>query len=348
MKTIIKDNVTITYLDEIWFIFNPAVVEVKTNATAVVKIMIGREQNVWLYTDTRNTYNNAVKCDVSEYMRLVAEVDPTSGESGADIYFKIEVNGEEVFTFSTFAIWGVLSYGDIWNKVLRKDRKVTWYKSLLPYQLINIFYDYDDKISVRYDNDTTFETVAVGAKPIFAVRELMEEFPEAQKQISIRVGKDDVSVFDATFGETFTPLAEDTSTITIDINDCTEGALLRWVDRYGILQHYLFSVANEQYKHSDEGEELYQNYTYGTVVMTGATRPQYKTVQKQIKAGVPLADGDTLNMLLSLLQAVYVEMLVGGTFVPVRLSTGTNTVTKDNLQDFEITILMPESKSQIL
>ncbi|MCM1141242.1 MAG: hypothetical protein NC453_21960 [Muribaculum sp.] len=77
-------------------------------------------------------------------------------------------------------------------------------------------------------------------------------FPNAKKTATIKYKISDedrmMSVFDRTFDYTFFQTGENVALINLKISNETAGHYLRWVDRHGNLQYFLFPMGNKEYK----------------------------------------------------------------------------------------------------
>ena len=125
------------------------------------------------------------------------------------------------------------------------------------------------------------------------------------------------------------------------------GIYLRWIDRHGFYQYWLFQIGDNILQVSTNGELLYQTFSDNKYAYYGVSR-QSKKMQKSIKACATLIDQDTFDMLSTLHTSPLIDLYHEGKWFPVRLATGTVNHLRKPLQDFEIEIMLPEIISQIL
>lgn len=155
-----------------------------------------------------------------------------------------------------------------------------------------------------------------------------------------------VTVFDGSIKHL--DVSEVPDTVTVVENDCGNGVYLRWIDRHGFYQYWLFQQGDNENKSDEYGEKLYGTFSDGDYGYYGVWWNQGKTMEKSFKACAPLVDKETFDMLLTVHSSPLVDMYVGGTWVPVNIASSTVSDNGDNLKDFEITITMPDIISQVL
>lgn len=155
-----------------------------------------------------------------------------------------------------------------------------------------------------------------------------------------------VTVFDGSIKHL--DVSEVPDTITVIENDCENGIYLRWIDRHGFYQYWLFQQGTVDNKSDEYGEKLYGNFSDGDYSYYGVGWNQGKTMEKSFKACAPLVDNDTFNMLLTVHSSPLVDMYVNSTWVPVNIASVTASDNGENLKDFEITVTMPDVISQVL
>lgn len=97
----------------------------------------------------------------------------------------------------------------------------------------------------------------------------------------------------------------------------------------------------------NNGEQLSLDHE-GMIYDYGVTRYQGKVTQVTIKACAVLIDQDTFKMLLTLNTSPIVDLYVDNDWMPINIQPGTATNTEKPLQDFEITVVLPEVISQRL
>lgn len=138
------------------------------------------------------------------------------------------------------------------------------------------------------------------------------------------------------------------SHVTVETNGCETGVYLRWIDAHGFYQYWLFSEGTEESSTKDYGEKLLENFYGSTYGYYGMSRMQGKTTETSKKVCAPLVSQEVFAMLSSVVSSPLVDMYEDGRWVPIRVKAGKTTNSGAHLQDFEITILLPETITQTL
>lgn len=136
--------------------------------------------------------------------------------------------------------------------------------------------------------------------------------------------------------------------VTIIEDDSEDGVYLRWIDRHGFYQYWLFQRGTNENKSEEFGEKLLDNFYGSQYGYYGVSRIQGKTMEGTIKACATLVSKDVFSMLLSIHSSPLVDMYTDGTWVPVGIKADTAVDNGNVLQDFEITIILPSIISQSL
>lgn len=155
-----------------------------------------------------------------------------------------------------------------------------------------------------------------------------------------------VTIFDN--GIKHVDVVEVPETVKVVEDDSECGVYLRWIDRHGFYQYWLFQQGENENKSDEYGDRLYDNFSDGQYGYYGVSRSQGKTMEKSFKACAPLVDKRTFGVLLSVHSSPLVDMYVGETWVPVNVSAATTVDNGNDLQDFEITVTLPDIVSQVL
>lgn len=323
---------TITYPDETCFAFNPQIITID-NLTGSVIFYVGD------YSDMREPISGKVSIDISEYLRSLLRFDYTTIPNSKSIHIQIDIDGP-TFEFYINVIWGAMNIGEVFNP----SRTVTMFRNFP--STISIYSN--GEINVRYDAE---EYISVEVEKTGLLhKDFSELFKEAKEfgMIKILNTPEAPSTFQYTFDRTFKPLPDDAVLIKVLFNDCTKGIYLRWLDRHGFLQYWLFQEGDLTGQSSNEGEQLNVDYSNIKYVYNGMSRYQGKTYQTTRKACATLVERETFNMLSSIHSSPIVDMYIDGNWIPVNIVAGSFTDNGADLQDFEIQITMPETITQML
>lgn len=333
MRTEVFNGHTITYPDEICFAFNPQIITVDKLTKSVV-IRVG------IYSDKREPLNGKVSIDISEYIRSMLRFESTSIlDTKHSIFVEIDIDEKTYYIF-LYAIWGAMNIGELFNpsRTVTMFRKFPSLITFFSYGEINVRYDGEDYTSMKIERDYLFH------------KDLSEEFKDAKEfgMIKILNTPESPSTFQFTFDRTFKPIPDDAVFIKVLFNDCDKGIYLRWLDRHGFLQYWLFQEGDLTGQSSNEGEKLNVDYSDVKYTYNGMSRYQGKTYQTTRKACATLVDRDIFSMLSTIHSSPIVDMYIDGNWIPVNIVAGSFTDSGADLQDFEIQITMPETITQML
>lgn len=158
------------------------------------------------------------------------------------------------------------------------------------------------------------------------------------------------SVWDFTFDYTFHHVGSQVVNVVVD--NSTDGVFLRWVDRHGRLQFWLFEKGMKETKNNKGGNELTMNYvdTNGNS-FRNIKRQQYFFSEISLNLCAPNVTEEEYTMLESILTSPVIDLYHPDTVVgwePVRIAKGTNKRSTDVLQDFEFEIELPNINAQSL
>lgn len=332
---IFEQNKSIYYPDEISFCFNPIPVKVQTDNQVTV-IMTDSHM---AFTDTREPYGGIVKFDISIYLQSFFDVNDKELIVPKTISVQVQTT-DDTFTFTTLVIWGAMNIDEVFNP----SRKIVWFRRF-PFTF-SMYISPSARLRKRYDKNK-YEPLRLDAGLLHI--DPMTLFGNAVAFGVVRLDEDiPTSTFDYTFDNTFRPVGDGTIINRLVIDDSECGIYLRWIDRHGFYQYWLFQEGNRYAKSDMDGERLYWEYSDERYNYTGVNRYQRKTMQKNIKACAVLVDQYTFNMLMTLHSSPLVDLYVDGKWVPVNIVTGTIVDSGEDLQDFEVEIMLPEINSQKL
>lgn len=182
---------------------------------------------------------------------------------------------------------------------------------------------------------------------------------EAYKHIKIKsVSSSEYSIFDYTFDYTFGPQRVNAqNVIELDLNikiaDCVpDGIYLRWINKYGEYNYYLFQSSNETsvVKNRDvEFSNVYHTTDLTSGYHQGIGKNIGKSIEQTKKLFAHLVDVETASFLQHLVESPIVDMFLGygenntEMWVSVNIQEGTFVKSTASLQDFEF-ILIPQNK----
>lgn len=159
-----------------------------------------------------------------------------------------------------------------------------------------------------------------------------------------------VNPWDYTFDYTFRPTAQ--GKITFIHDSRKDGMFLRWIDRHGKLQYWLFDIGVKEIKNDDGGQELVMNYVdKAGNSFRSIKRQQYFYSKNTLHLCAPNVNEEEYTMLESILTSPVIDLYhregIAG-WEPVMIYTSTVKRKTDILQDFEFKILLPNTNAQSL
>lgn len=332
----IADGDIITYPEEICFAFNPNFIKVK-NASIDGDTPINISCGGFTFIDTREDRNSELLYDLSEYIKVFFN-DLSFPLSSKNIH--VNYQDDDIFNFDITCIWGAMNIGEVFNP----SRKVVWFKNF-PFTF-SMFVGSGATIRKRYDKNK-YTSASIGTGLVHIDPNTL--FPNAKEFGVIRLDEEiPFSTFEYTFDNTFRPVGDGTIINRLVIDECDKGCYLRWIDRHGFYQYWLFKEGDNVSQSSSAGESIYQDYSDDMYWYSGVSRFQMKSSERSIRSCAPLIDQDTFKMLEGLHSSPIVDLWWDGKWVPVNIANSTTTNTGEHLQDFEIEITLPELITQSL
>lgn len=337
---------TIKYPDEIAFAFNPFVVEVENANKGDVTIDITDKDSGRKYSDTRPFFGDKFSVDLQKYVQLLFDHPKylASGEHLMKTSINVQVDIREnsrLFSFETSCIWGSIEPGETFNA----GRTVRWFKNFP--QTLSVFIPSGTELQYRYNQGgyQKYEGEKVGAINHLVIG---LSLPSGAQNGAFRViGGETSSVWDYTFDNTFAANPTYETIIYINADECDDGVFLRWVDRFGFYQYWLFKQADLTYEGKADGEKVTfrelisaRHYTLG--------RYQGRTVERKMRVGTSMLNKGEAEMIAGITQSPLASMWNNKTWIPVNVSDGSVKLTSEHLQDIEITVELPELKTQRL
>lgn len=353
---------TITAPQGIVWAFNPYYVEIEDDVNDVVTITIGSNSiEVYLYQNKARAY-------ITRMLQLLFE-DPVNGARAVNgtIEVKDYYSGETLESFDVFVVWGAVEIGDRFPTFTgyKYDEDHVWMQ-----RTINYFVNYPFTVDFLFLQGMSYKTrqdSGVYDEAVSVEENTMQTFVggtdipnDMTKRWVLRQDMDNrTGVFDYTFDYTFGSPSETTMITKVIPRVEQEGYYLRWIDRFGFRQYYLFDKGDKTYK--TELSEYKKEY--GTVY--GGMHYNYQHRPLGINTGIVMKmcasnlDAETLQCVEGIVSAPVVDMFLGYTkdgtelWQPIYVAGGDYTRSArsehhDPLQDFEITVNVPNRVTQTL
>lgn len=163
------------------------------------------------------------------------------------------------------------------------------------------------------------------------------------------------SVFDNTFDFTFFLSGENTFITTLEVSNATAGYYLRWIDRYGCLQFYLFDKGKQTTKNKASGNEALSQELNGDTWFGNHTRDTSLTAVITRKCCATALDDEIYAYVSSIVTSPVIDLYMGKTrggqelWAPVKIVEANHDFQpSDLLHNLEISFTMPDVASQSL
>lgn len=183
-------------------------------------------------------------------------------------------------------------------------------------------------------------------------------FPDAihKAQYNICLEKVTSGIFNMNFNFPFPDMSKVVNeTVNLRISNDKDGMYLRWIDRYGLMQFYLFVKGESSIKTKASSNVVRVERTFSGVNFGSLERSIERSNTETRKCCAVNLPKDVLEYVKTIISAPMVDLYLGknkaGTelWLPVGIADGTYKTDPDTLlSDYEISILMPENISQTL
>ena len=215
---------------------------------------------------------------------------------------------------------------------------------------------------VRYDSRIgELVEIPYGRSSEVGIYEICPElaFPQAKKTVTLKQKGEQVEVktspFDASFDYTFW-LSNEMSTITeLTIDYSTVGHYLRWIDRFGMFQYFLFVKGKETMKNKLSSNTVVEDYTVGGMYFANHERNIHIEGTKTVKCCAVSLPQEIYDYVSSIITSPIIDLYMGKTrfgdemWVPVNIVAANHDFKPDELlHDLEISFTLPPVNAQTL
>ena len=224
----------------------------------------------------------------------------------------------------------------------------------------DVEFAYNNEI-VRWNSETKeLETSFAGNAGMVGIIDLNPAitFPDAKSTAcyNINIVKPESAIFDANFNLIFPDTTKVVNEmVNLFISDAKDGLYLRWMDKYGFLQYYLFREGTTTVKTSTSSDTIQVERNYGGMYYGSMERIMEVTNEETIKCCAVNLPKGVLEYVKTIVNAPIVDLYLGKTkygtelWLPVSVSDGSySTNAKTMLSDYEIVIEKTDNISQTL
>lgn len=200
----------------------------------------------------------------------------------------------------------------------------------------------------RSDNTGIFEVC-----PAIAFPNAKKSVTYKQKGVSSSNSKS--SVFDNSFDYTFFVSGEYATITKLIIDNRACGHYLRWIDRCGMYQYYLFDKGKRTIKNKLGSNTVVEDYSVGGLYFANHERTTHIDATTTIKCCASLLEDDIFDYVSSIVSSPIIDLYVGKTktgaeiWVPVNIvASNLDYVPNQCLHDIEISFTLPPTNAQSL
>lgn len=309
MRTGNTGDITVTYPDEVVAMFARNPIMI-TGFTGTNVTMTVTDENGKVANDKRAPFGNECFFDLAYYLQGLFDTSSLAEvDYESDARVLSDVYSVELAFYDGTTSVGTFSFSLCGIWAAVLDDSD---------ENVKMFTGYPFSVCVRSNGAYTVDSVTLGEKGIYNI------------PVS---GEKTVNVMNGT-----------TVVRTIEVEEsCGSGVYLRWIDRGGAYRYWLFKKGDERTTAEADGELLRRNT--GTDY---STRRTSKKVGRSVEICAPLVDEDTYTFLLGVVASPVVDMYSNGEWVSVEVDAGDVTRERSEIQDFIVSIVLPEVIVQTL
>lgn len=372
-KTVGSKNVTITFPDDVVFVFNPLYIELKVNSGNIdkVEVTVARSSTLYGYivnSITASVFNSKARIYISRIMQLAFDGIPTRRSESVSV--EITSGTDNLFTHVFNAVWGCIGLGQRMNAygVFAYDSKEPYC-----YRVRKWFKNFPFKLSVF--STLTNEGIdlygrtdggAYSASPLISfdiegMNDIIPSsyYPNAKYSATFKlpgVAKSKgSSVFDDSFDYTFFSSSAYAVITKLEVSNETQGHYLRWIDNFGQLQYYLFVDGKDTIKNKLGSDSIIDTEARGGMWFPDLTRKtsiETTVTRKCCAVSMPQEIWDYVE---TVIRSPYIDLYLGKTndgeeiWCPVNIVAASHTYDPTEvLHDLEISFTMPTENTQTL
>ncbi len=184
-------------------------------------------------------------------------------------------------------------------------------------------------------------------------------FSNAQRTVTLKQKGEQTEVKSSTFDESFDYtfwMANEMSTITIlEIDNSTTGHYLRWIDRFGMFQYFLFVKGKQSLKNKLGSNTVVEDYTVGGMYFANHERTTHIEGTRTYKGCAVSLREEIYDYVASIITSPIIDLYVGKTrfgdemWVPVNIVASDHSFDPQSiLHDLEISFTLPPVNAQTL
>lgn len=361
-------NWDIDYPDSVAFAFNPQYINIKkasgnfiTVNMVHVRVSYGgttRQIDVYLIKGKAQIrIDNILQLFFDNYLNL----------RSINCTITLRSGGSDIFTASILTLWGGISLGERFHNVGVYDKVDAWH-----YQKTRIWFkNFPFTVSMfseasnptvcgLYDNTKEVELSTYGSRYLYpfghsaryGIFEMVPylDFPNAKKQAFYRIGDiDEANTFDYTFDYTFHGSGVAGQLFRLIVDERRDGFYLRWIDKFGQIQYFLFSKGETSLKNTlDKYEVPEDNVANNGLYFPNTGRVLEITGEETCSCSAVSLPDEIYEYVSTIVTSPYIDLLVSydsnsqQIWIPVNIvSSSFDYRQKEKLHDLTISFTKP-------
>lgn len=365
-------NGTIGFPDNYSYVFNPNYIEFDANSTSfseTISVSVKGKDittgEALSYTANVSTYKGKTRIYVSRMMQLMF-CDYVQ-ERCQIIELNVTCGSTSLASDTVNAIWGGLKIDDLFSGPSLINAPFKYWP--IPHKRdLKWFRKFPFTVSIHRPNSTSyflqgkkdhgaFSTITNSSQGVFEI-DPSKHFADAVYSAGYQIYFEGAeSTFDKTFDYTFHSDGDKTyETVNLQISDDdTAGYYLRWIDRFGFLEYWLFVKGDKTTKVSYGTDSISVEKSYEGVNFGGIDRYVETKSETSVKASAVSLTPTQMFVVETICESSHVDLYLGKDksgvelWLPVNVASGSyKTKANTNLQDLEITIDLPNNVVQKL
>lgn len=368
----------VNYPDNVCFVFNPNYIEIGAslfpNTIDVWITGIYGNKTITPQKIAVSIYKDG-KCKIYISRLLELMFDDIPNKRSAVVSVALKAGDATFFQFETIAVWGSLAVGErlavhgvdskLYDSFSPNKKEIVWFKNY-PFTVSLFKSSYYTKFQCK--SNSSFESVELnqfGVNSIgFVEFNPKETFGNESESLTIYYQYGDenkISMFDETYDSSYliadghNDAVAKKFSIHIFIDNSVAGHYLRWVDRHGNLQYYLFLKGTDTFKNKPGTEVVQSDSAVGGMYFPNFTRTRNIGGTITHKCCAINLPNSIFEYVAGIITSPIVDLYMGkdesgeDIWIPVKIeSASVSYLHKKVLNDFELSFSLPDLNPQSL
>lgn len=338
------DRGIVRFPNKYCYVFNEQYIELEDSSVqGVVNVVVSDTEHPTNHKDIlAYICNGNGSISISNLLQML--FDNPQEQRCKYLHVDVYTNKLQIVSFHIYAIWGYSEIKDKFacfgdfndvNGNLFFDRHLVWYTNL-PFSV---------QVFRRLDG----EKITINGVPYEGIETKMFDIPsellsDSNKRVEILIDRQGgfVRLFDGTFDTTFIEHYDRDYNERIILTPCskTEGIYLRWVDKFGYLNHYLFDCNEVTLNTSSSSDSVIDKNN-------AMALPVSISVVKTITCAAVSVNDYHTEYVEGICKSPMVQMLLNGEWVSVYVESSIKENAEEVLRDLEVSISLSLNRQSI-